>query len=129
MALFTSRKTATAVAAVAVIGFGAYTVRSRFIGTAFAEANEPSSTFGGKLGFASLKLHSVQTVNHKTRRLMFELPDKDAQSGLTLTCMSATSISERRLLIYQASLLTISRPQGSWLPVFRPYTPISRLGM
>ncbi|KAJ5833272.1 hypothetical protein N7474_001583 [Penicillium riverlandense] len=77
---------------------------------AYAESGEPSKVFGG-FGFTTLRVQDVTQLNHNTKRLVFEFPDLNAQSGLTLT----------------SALLTISRPEGRWLPVLRPYTPISRL--
>ncbi|KAJ5281542.1 hypothetical protein N7478_006914 [Penicillium angulare] len=89
-----------------VVGVGAY------LGTrsVYAESNEPKKIFGG-FGFTTLRLKSSEAVNHNTKRLVFEFPDENAKSGLSLT----------------SSLLTISRPGGRWLPVLRPYTPISAL--
>lgn len=43
------------------------------------------NTFNG-VGVASLPLHSTQVVNHNTKRLIFELPEKRPRSGLPLTC-------------------------------------------
>ncbi|KAI9039849.1 cytochrome b5 reductase family protein [Aspergillus affinis] len=105
-----SLKTTAAVASgFAVLGIGIYSVRSSFP-TAQAESTEPSMVFSG-FGPTTLRLQSVKAVNHNTKRLVFEFPDKNARSGLSLT----------------SALLTISRPQGRWLPVLRPYTPISDL--
>lgn len=61
-------------------------------GIAFVEttsSNEFSSSmpvFNGRPGFTSLRLHSVQTVNHNTKRLVFAFFDENARSGLSLTC-------------------------------------------
>jgi len=41
---------------------------------------------GGDQGFIDLKLAEVSDVNHNVKRFRFELPDKDAVSGLTVTC-------------------------------------------
>ncbi|KAL3486582.1 hypothetical protein BJX62DRAFT_241812 [Aspergillus germanicus] len=65
----------------------------------------------GRLGLVSLRVKSVETVNHNSKRLVFAFPDPRAHSGLQLT----------------SALLTLSRPRGSWLPVIRPYTPINDL--
>lgn len=64
-----------------VVGVGAY------LGTrsAYAESNEPKNVFGG-FGFTTLRLKSSEAVNHNTKRLVFEFPDKNAKSGLSLTC-------------------------------------------
>ncbi|GAD98908.1 hypothetical protein PVAR5_7611 [Paecilomyces variotii No. 5] len=89
-------------------GLGLYTITS--IPTAHASSGEPDAVFS-RFGFKSLRVQSVQTVNDNTKRLVFEFPDPDARSGLSLT----------------SALLTIMRPEGRWLPVLRPYTPISDL--
>lgn len=88
-----------------VAGVGAYSLYLR------RDANSDQGTFAS-FGFTSLRLHSTELMNHIMRRLRFELPDPNAKTGLALT--SAT--------------LTISFPNGSWIPVLRPYTPVSELG-
>ncbi|KAJ5172428.1 hypothetical protein N7492_005021 [Penicillium capsulatum] len=99
------------VSSVTLLGVGAfYTSRSFLLPTGHAESPEPSKVFGG-FGFTTLRLKSSTTVNHNTKRLVFEFPDEAATSGLSLT----------------SALLSISRPEGRWLPVLRPYTPISSL--
>jgi cytochrome-b5 reductase len=51
------------------------------------EVKEPAKTFtGGDQGFIDLKLAEVTHVNHNTKRFRFELPEKDAVSGLTTAC-------------------------------------------
>ncbi|RMZ83074.1 hypothetical protein DV738_g1286, partial [Chaetothyriales sp. CBS 135597] len=60
-------------------------------------------------GFTELKLESAETVNHNVKRLTFALPDKDSVTGLAPV----------------TSLLTQHTPEGAFIPVFRPYTPIS----
>ncbi|CAI7593986.1 unnamed protein product [Penicillium glandicola] len=102
--------TAKSAAAVTLLGIGAYYAQSRLISTANAESTESPKVFSG-FGFTTLRLQSTQDVNHNTKRLVFEFPDQSATSGLTLT----------------SALLTISRPEGRWIPVLRPYTPISDL--
>jgi cytochrome-b5 reductase len=50
-------------------------------------SKEPKKTFtGGDQGFIDLKLEDVQNINHNVKRFRFELPDKDAVSGLTVAC-------------------------------------------
>ncbi|PNY25364.1 NADH-cytochrome b5 reductase [Tolypocladium capitatum] len=68
----------------------------------------PRKVFGGGPAFFSLPLESAEAVNHNTKRLRFRL-DENAVTGLPLT----------------SSLLTMSWPGGRWLPVVRPYTPVS----
>ncbi|CAG8150540.1 unnamed protein product [Penicillium olsonii] len=94
---------------VLAVGSGAYFAQS-FLSTAHAESKEAPKAFAG-FGFTTLRLHSTTDVNHNTKRLVFEFPDPTATSGLSLT----------------SALLTITRPEGRWLPVPRPYTPISDL--
>ncbi|KAE8353105.1 hypothetical protein BDV28DRAFT_133905 [Aspergillus coremiiformis] len=94
----------------AVFGIGAYCARSHLLPRVHAESNEPPAMFSG-FGFTTLRLQSVKVVNHNTKRLVFEFPDPNARGGLSLT----------------SALLTFSRPKGRWLPVLRPYTPISDL--
>ncbi|KAL2426170.1 NADH-cytochrome b5 reductase 2 [Exophiala dermatitidis] len=60
-------------------------------------------------GFTELKLESAEMVNHNVRRLTFALPDDQSITGLAPI----------------TSLLTRHTPEGAWIPVFRPYTPIS----
>ncbi|KAF2139806.1 uncharacterized protein K452DRAFT_231111 [Aplosporella prunicola CBS 121167] len=66
------------------------------------------ATFGS-LGPRRLALDSVQEVNHNTKLLRFKLPNAGDHSGLALT----------------SSVLTLSWPQGGFLPTVRPYTPVS----
>lgn len=75
-------------ALLAVAGIGAYSLQRYFSRTALAESpQEPPVYFGGGgMNLTSLRLYSVQIVNHNTKRLLFELPDKDARCGLSLTC-------------------------------------------
>ncbi|KAJ5497014.1 hypothetical protein N7463_009001 [Penicillium fimorum] len=109
-ALIPQSITAKSAATVTLLGLGAYCAQSRVISTANAESNESPKVFSG-FGFTTLRLQSTKDVNHNTKRLVFEFPDKHATSGLSLT----------------SALLTISRPEGRWFPVLRPYTPISDL--
>ncbi|KAJ6031222.1 hypothetical protein N7540_001954 [Penicillium herquei] len=100
------------VSACAVTGVGAYFGARSLLTQAHAESNEPKYVFGS-WGPKTLRLKSSKSVNHNTKRLVFELPGENAQSGLTIV----------------SSLLTFSRPAGSWFPAIRPYTPISVSGM
>ncbi|KAB5515075.1 ferredoxin reductase-like protein [Coniochaeta sp. 2T2.1] len=95
--------------AAAVAGIGAYAFymrRSASANTA-AAAKEPFASFG----FHNLRLQSSELVNHNTKRLRFELPDPNVKSGLSLT----------------SAVLTISFPNGGWIPCIRPYTPTNDL--
>ena len=109
-------------------GLGIYCTKQ--FSTVLAESNEPKTVFSG-LGFTTLRLQSIKTVNHNTKRLVFEYPDKTARSGLPLTCIASPK-SRLSVLVWiadmkQAALLAITHPEGRWLPVLRPYTPISDL--
>lgn len=81
----------------------------RIVQTSTQRSKEPEKIFTSGFSFQDLKLQSSEVVNHNTKRLRFELPDKDAVGGL-------------RAL---SALLTKATPSGAWLPVLRPYTPIS----
>ncbi|PQE15882.1 hypothetical protein CJF31_00008469 [Rutstroemia sp. NJR-2017a BVV2] len=72
-----------------------------------------SSAFtGGDQGFISLKLDSVELVNHNTKKLRFELPEQDQVSGLRVA----------------SALLTKYKGPAMEKPVLRPYTPVSDEG-
>ena len=91
--------------AAAVVGVGAFVY--------FKNSAPPTGRpLFAKFGFNSLKLHSTELINHNTKKLRFELPDASQPSGLTLS----------------SALLTVSFPNGRWLPVLRPYTPVNDLG-
>ena len=47
---------------------------------------DPKKFFTSGFSFQDLKLESSEVVNHDTKRLRFELPDKDAVSGLRASC-------------------------------------------
>ncbi|KAK1759208.1 NADH-cytochrome b5 reductase 2 [Echria macrotheca] len=98
--------TQVAVAA-AVAGIGVYALYLRR-SSASAQTGKP---IFGSFGFHSLKLHSSELINHNTKKLRFELPDASQPSGLSLS----------------SALLTVSFPNGRWLPVLRPYTPTNDL--
>lgn len=53
-----------------------------------SESREPPkrALTGGDQGFIDLKLANVEVVNHNVKRFRFELPDKDAVSGLHVAC-------------------------------------------
>lgn len=116
---------------------GAYAVQRYLIKETLAEtpSQPPPMAFkGGPFGFTSLRLQSVEVVNHDTKRLRFELPDPTLHTGLGLTCMPSPQLRPpsvpptKTTLIHLAALLTMHRPAGSLLPVVRPYTPINDLG-
>ncbi|EGY16864.1 NADH-cytochrome b5 reductase [Verticillium dahliae VdLs.17] len=98
-----------AVAAIAAGGISLGIYSRMMTDSAHADSGSPSKVFGSGPAFVSLPLESSEVVNHNTKRLRFRLPDENAVSGLALT----------------SAVLTISWPKGRWLPVARPYTPIS----
>ncbi|KAI2640962.1 oxidoreductase NAD-binding domain-containing protein [Xylaria nigripes] len=65
-----------------------------------------SAFTGGDQGFLALKLKEVETINHNTKRMVFQLPESDMVSGLTVA----------------SALLTKFVPEGQ-KAVLRPYTP------
>ncbi|GKT40245.1 NADH-cytochrome b5 reductase 2 [Colletotrichum spaethianum] len=102
---------ATVAAAVAAGGIGLGLMSKLLVGNASAESGAPPKVFGAGPAFVSLPLESSEEVNHNTKRLRFKLPQREAVSGLSLT----------------SAVLTMSWPEGRWLPVARPYTPIQPL--
>jgi cytochrome-b5 reductase len=118
---------------------GAYALQRYLIKDTFAETPSPQPVVftGLPFGFTSLRLQSVQEVNHDTKRLRFELPDPKSRTGLGLTCtlfwkkkhhQSSRSVHQGNADFHLAALLTMHRPAGSLFPVVRPYTPINDLG-
>ncbi|PHH88566.1 hypothetical protein CDD83_7360 [Cordyceps sp. RAO-2017] len=78
-----------------------------------AAGGAPRAAFtGGDQGFVSLKLAEVETVNHNTKRLRFELPEGDMVSGLHVA----------------SAILTKYKGPNDEKPTLRPYTPISDEG-
>lgn len=68
---------------------------------------------GGDQGFISLKLASVENVNHNTKKFRFEFPEGDQVSGLeTASCV-----------------YTKYKSPDMEKAVLRPYTPVSDTGM
>ncbi|EXJ92406.1 hypothetical protein A1O3_00957 [Capronia epimyces CBS 606.96] len=104
---------AAAGASVAYVGHQYWNTTSFFFSTAHAESLPSDSQAALKKvqwkGFTELKLQSAESVNHNVRRLTFALPDDQSITGLPPI----------------TSLLTRHTPEGAWVPVFRPYTPIS----
>lgn len=49
-----------------------------------------AKAFGSNPSFISLTLGSSELLNHDTKRLRFKLPERDAVSGLPLTCEPAS---------------------------------------
>ncbi|KAM4067190.1 oxidoreductase NAD-binding domain-containing protein [Hirsutella rhossiliensis] len=103
----TRMKTVLTTLAMGGIGLGVITVMRRSYSQ--AASGTPPAVFAGGPAFVSLPLESSEVVSHDTKRLRFIFPQNDAVSGLSLT----------------SAVLTMSWPKGKWLPVARPYTPIS----
>ncbi|KAH7156217.1 hypothetical protein EDB81DRAFT_786318 [Dactylonectria macrodidyma] len=73
-------------------------------------AAEPKKAFlGGEQGWVSLKVSEVEVVNHNTKRIRFELPEKDQVSGLPVA----------------SAILTKFKAEGAEKATLRPYTPTS----
>ena len=67
---------------------------------------------GGDQGFISLKLDSVENINHNTKKFRFALPEGDQVSGLVIA----------------SAILTKYKGPEMEKPVIRPYTPVSDEG-
>ncbi|KIV79216.1 hypothetical protein PV11_06786 [Exophiala sideris] len=104
---------AAAGAGVAYAGHHYLTTTCFFLTTAHAESLPSDSRAALKKmswkGFTELKLQSTEQVNHNVKKLTFALPDDESVTGLAPI----------------TSLLTRHTPEGAWIPVFRPYTPVS----
>ncbi|KAJ9653839.1 hypothetical protein H2198_007005 [Neophaeococcomyces mojaviensis] len=99
-------------AGVAYTGYQYYTTTQFFFVRAHAELPSDSKAALKKMewkGFTELKLQSSEQVNHNVKKLTFALPDDDSITGITPI----------------TSLLTQHTPDGGFIPVFRPYTPVS----
>ncbi|KAI5459168.1 oxidoreductase NAD-binding domain-containing protein [Mariannaea sp. PMI_226] len=106
---FHQARSAPVIASLAASGIAIGIFSVLAIGNASAESNMPRIIFKGGPAFVSLPLESSKLVNHNTKRLRFRLPQDDAISGRPLA----------------SALLTVSWPNGGWVPVPRPYTPVS----
>ena len=62
------------------------TATDRTVQGSSQDSNNPKKTFTSGFSFQNLKLESSEVVNHNTKRLRFQLPDKDAVSGLHPSC-------------------------------------------
>ncbi|KAF2019546.1 oxidoreductase NAD-binding domain-containing protein [Aaosphaeria arxii CBS 175.79] len=97
------------VASIAIGGISLGLMSKLMVRNIHADSGAPQKVFGGGLAMVSLPLESSMLVNHNTKLLRFKLPSNNHISGLSLT----------------GAVLTLSWPKGRWLPVARPYTPIS----
>ncbi len=73
---------------------------------------EKKAFTGGDQGFISLKLESVENINHNTKKFRFALPEDDQVSGLAVA----------------SALLTKYKPADAEKPAIRPYTPVNDEG-
>lgn len=79
-----------------------------------AEGAVSKSAFtGGDQGFISLKLESVENINHNTKKFRFALPEEDQVSGLKVA----------------SALITKYKGPEMEKPAIRPYTPVNDEGM
>ncbi|KAK1238277.1 hypothetical protein MKX07_006423 [Trichoderma sp. CBMAI-0711] len=69
----------------------------------------PKAFTGGDQGFLSLKVSEIEDVNHNTKRVRFDLPEKDQVSGLHVA----------------SAILTKFKAPDAEKATLRPYTPIS----
>ncbi|KAG9241401.1 NADH-cytochrome b5 reductase 2 [Calycina marina] len=100
-------------AAVVVGGFGYYFFNqgdnAAKVKSAMKDAESKRAFTGGSQGFISLKLDSVENINHNTKKFRFELPENDQISGLSVA----------------SALLTKYKGPEMEKPAIRPYTPIN----
>ena len=125
---------ASSVLGAAVVGGGAtfagYSLHNSkntpsVIRTAYADAPPGPTKVFSTSGFVNLQLHSSEMVNHNVKKLKFKLTAEDAVTGIEPICKwKCLSRFQRPYSCEVASLLTRHTPQGAWIPVFRPYTPI-----
>lgn len=71
-----------------------------------------SAFTGGDQGFISLKLESIENINHNTKKFRFALPEEDQVSGLKVA----------------SALLTKYKGPEMEKPAIRPYTPVNDEG-
>ena len=105
---------AAAAAAVVAAGLGGYGFLSSPPG-ARAEALDSAhgaskkAFTGGDQGFVSLKLDSVETINHNVKRFRFALPESDMESGLAVACASSCTSLSPPILLFAPRLCTLGR--------------------
>jgi hypothetical protein len=78
----------TATAGALALGL-AYVYNTSSRGRIMADSGSPRRVFTGGPAFLSLLLESSEDVNHNTKKLRFGFPDKEAVSGLSITCNGA----------------------------------------
>lgn len=113
-------KTGVRIATIGAVGAGAaytgyryYNTTHIFFNTAHAESLPSDSKAALKQmdfsKFTELKVLSSEQYNHNVKRITFALPTEESVTGLGPI----------------TSLLSQHTPEGAWIPVFRPYTPVS----
>lgn len=72
-----------------MLGGGGYWYSRQRVSATEVSVNKTSNekAFKGGDEFLSLKLDSVEKVNHNTKKFRFLLPEDDMQSGLAVACM------------------------------------------
>jgi cytochrome-b5 reductase len=69
------------------LGAGLY----RYYGGSAVEPKDRPKVFNGE-DWVDLKVASIENLSHNTKRLRFEFDDKEAVSGLPVTCLSILEI-------------------------------------
>jgi len=105
-----------------------------FFNTVHAESPPSDSAALKKMewkGFTELKLLQSEMVNHNVKRLTFALPEEQSVTGISPISKFDVVLRippTQQSNIALASLLTRHTPEGAFIPVFRPYTPVSDNG-
>ncbi|KAK4574064.1 hypothetical protein LTR86_001825 [Recurvomyces mirabilis] len=114
--LFTSRSTRYIpyILSAAALGAAAgtyYTRQPRISLDSTQNAPKPALSFPGSMLFPrTLTVTKTEQINHDTKRITFRLPGGESEiSGVPAG----------------SAILTSHQPADGWLPVFRPYTPVS----
>ncbi|KAK3672208.1 hypothetical protein LTR78_007961 [Recurvomyces mirabilis] len=113
---FTSRSTRyipylLSFAAVSVAAGTYYTRQPRISLDSARNAPKPALSFPGSMLFPkTLTVTKTEQINHDTKKITFRLPDGE----VSVSGVPAGS-----------AILTSHQPADGWLPVFRPYTPVS----
>lgn len=122
-------------AGLAYTGYRYWNTTHFYFNTAHAESLPSDSTAALKKmdwkGFTELKLVQAEMVNHNVKRLTFALPDDQSITGLSPISKFSCFTGVLKIKLADpilASLLTRHTPEGAFIPVFRPYTPVSDNG-
>lgn len=122
-------------AGLAYTGYRYWNTTHFYFNTVHAESLPSDSTAALKKmdwkGFTELKLIQSEVVNHNVKRLTFALPDDQSITGISPISKFNSVVSTpwyQTTDLALASLLTRHTPEGAFIPVFRPYTPVSDNG-